>query len=96
MRSPAMGIVEPKGLDDLIVEGDGLLLTGFMFGQGNMRLEPSVILVIDIAPAEAKQIADPQRRTGCHDDHRMVAILAPEQEIVGEVLKLATVLENSI
>lgn len=78
--SPAMRLVEFEGLYDLLVERDGLLLAGFMLGQGNMRLEPSTFFVIDIAPAEAKQIADPQRCTGRHDDHRMVAILAPEQK----------------
>ena len=64
------------------------MLAGFMLGQGNMRLESSMFLVVNISPAKAQEVTDPQRCTGRHDDHRIVAILAPEQEVVGEVLKL--------
>ena len=88
MLSPAMRLVEFEGLYDLLVERDGLLLAGFMLGQGNMRLKPSTFFVIDIAPAEAQEVTDPQRRAGRHNNHRIVTILPSKQEIVGEVLKL--------
>ena len=85
--SPAMWEVEPEGLEDLLVEGDGLLLAGFMLNEREMAVELSPLFIIDIVPAEPEEVADSKRRTRRHDDHGIVTILAPEEEVVGEVLE---------
>ena len=85
--SPAMWEVEPEGLEDLLVEGDGLLLAGFMFNKREMAVELPPVFVVNIVPAEPEEVADSKRRTRRHDDHGIVTILAPEEEVVGEVLE---------
>jgi len=86
--------VEPEGLEYLLVEGDGLLLAGFMFNKREMAVELPPLFIIDIVPAEPEEVADSKRRTRRHDDHGIVTILASEEEVVGEVLKLLFVADR--
>ena len=86
--SPAMGEVEPESLEDLLVEGDRLLLAGFMLDEREVAVKLPALFFVNIVPAESKEVADPQRRTGRHNNHGIIAILASEEKIVGEVLKL--------
>lgn len=83
MLAVMMGMIEAKGLDDLLVEGDGLRLPRLMLGDGDMGSELIPFLVVNLAPAELQEVADPERGTGCHDDHGIVTILAFKQEVVG-------------
>jgi hypothetical protein len=46
--------------------------------------ESQVALIVDVAPAQGKQIADAQGGAGAQDDQRVVSILAAGEEIVGQ------------
>ena len=85
--SPAMRKVEPESLENLLVEGDSLLLAGFMLNEREMTIELPPTFVVNIVPAEPEEVADSKRRTRRHDDHGIVTILASEEEVVGEVLE---------
>ena len=66
--APTMGVIESKGLKDLFVEGDGLGLARFMLCDGQMSLEAPSIFIINLVPAQPKQIADPEGRASRHDN----------------------------
>ena len=50
--------------DSLLIERDGSLLPGFLFGQRNVGVEAIPFKIIDIHPLQPQKVADPERRAG--------------------------------
>ena len=89
--SPTTRIVESESLNSLRIKGDSFLLAGFMLGEMDVLIELTVAFVIDIAPAESQEVADPQGSASSEDDQDVVAILAANQKVICEGFKIGFV-----
>lgn len=89
--APVSRIVEPEGMDSLRVQGNGLLLASLALGYVNVLIELTPTLVVDIAPAEAQEVADPQGGAGTEDDQNVVAVFPANQKVIGESLQVGFV-----
>ena len=60
--------IELQGVESLFVNGNFLLLSGFLFGQGEMRPKLIPFGIVDIFPSELQEIADPKCRAYAEND----------------------------
>ena len=86
--STAVRIVETEGLDSLGIQRNGLILAGFMLGENDVLFELLAALVVNIAPAEAQEVADPQGSASAEDDHNVVAVFPANQKVIGKCLQV--------
>lgn len=78
--------IEAECAYSLLVERNGSILPCFLLGDGNMRAELALFLIIDIRPFEAEEVADSEHRMNSQHDQHVVAELAAFQKVFAERL----------
>ena len=84
----SVGKIQAQCFYDLLVQGNGLCLSGLLLCKAYMRAHSLSLGAINILPTEPEQITDSERRASAHDDHHIVAELSLLQKVIGQSLKL--------
>ena len=68
--------VEFKGFSHVCIEGDPPAFSRLAFPDGDVLAESAVGKIVDVAPGQGQQVADPQGRIDPHTHHSVIAQIA--------------------